>query len=696
MTDQHSKRDPDRVAAHARHDQPVPPRSAGYSLGLEHKILQLREALWAYPGFPEVMARLEAKAAANDPMDGATQSHDPPVGESVQLKAAGRRDQDIHATASYGVSDGGGRLPHLDRIQSAFGHHDVSGIQAHIGGRAAQASEAIGAQAYATGAHVAFRSAPDLHTAAHEAAHVVQQRQGVHLSGGVGQAGDRYEQHADAVADRVLQGESASELLDSVAGGKLGSQGAAIQLEEDECPNPVSVVVATSTVRKYIREARNAIAAGGRAVELLRDYVEIAASYAAGVMTQEQLAQAGHRELAAALASEKRDALIGQFTSLALCLPSGISALTAAVKAIRSQTMAAALRQARTALATTGGLEGTADLGEVVVNARETAGAAGSQSGFDDAVLRNIQRLDARLSFTEGVLKALILHSIQGQVNILRDSLFAIVPTNFLAVQEAVDSANTCNAYTGAQFDELAAEQAQVIEQLVSVGEVARRFMLFAEGFRLTGASGDLAQSNAGSNPNRDFFDFLTELDIKGATSHLTATITRDVEVSGTTALGMMAFANLTVHRCSFDLMGLEAAAAKAGLEVPETLPASTDGAIPPQPGAVRLDAGVGRTLIQFAGGGVQWRMRFIFEGTPVVIPLFPDSDWYLSGDFLALARSRLASSWGTYPNAHRWHLYDARQGRALVVDTRRHTISAYPDEGGEPPGLNPDEAVAK
>jgi hypothetical protein len=40
---------------------------------------------------------------------------------------------------------------------------------------------------YATGNHVAFKGAPNLHTAAHEAAHVVQQRGGVQLKGGVGQ-----------------------------------------------------------------------------------------------------------------------------------------------------------------------------------------------------------------------------------------------------------------------------------------------------------------------------------------------------------------------------------------------------------------------------------------------------------------------------------------------------------------------------
>jgi hypothetical protein len=120
----------------------------------------------------------------------------------------------VHRAAATGVSGSGSVLPYFDRIQAAFGGtHDLSQVRAHVGGEAATASDHIGAQAYATGNHVAFRSQPDLHTAAHEAAHVVQQRAGVQLAGGMGQAGDAYEQQADAVADAVVQGESAAALL---------------------------------------------------------------------------------------------------------------------------------------------------------------------------------------------------------------------------------------------------------------------------------------------------------------------------------------------------------------------------------------------------------------------------------------------------------------------------------------------------
>ena len=120
----------------------------------------------------------------------------------------------VHALAAAGVAGAGQPLPHRERIAASFGPgHDLSHIRAAVGGPAAEAANAIGATAYATGDRVAFADAPDLHTAAHEAAHVVQQGAGVHLSGGVGRSGDPYEQHADAVADRVVSGQSAADLL---------------------------------------------------------------------------------------------------------------------------------------------------------------------------------------------------------------------------------------------------------------------------------------------------------------------------------------------------------------------------------------------------------------------------------------------------------------------------------------------------
>ncbi len=151
----------------------------------------------------------------------------------VQRKAEGRSmagppPGDAHTAAEGGFAGAGGKLPHGERIQAAFGDHDVSGVKAFTGGAAAKASDQLGAQAYASGNNVAFKSTPDLHTAAHEAAHLVQQRAGHGPSGGIDRgAGDTHERHADQVADAVVRGQSAKPLLDQLARGAGG--GRAIQ-----------------------------------------------------------------------------------------------------------------------------------------------------------------------------------------------------------------------------------------------------------------------------------------------------------------------------------------------------------------------------------------------------------------------------------------------------------------------------------
>lgn len=99
----------------------------------------------------------------------------------------------------------------------------------------------MGASAYATGNHVAFARSPDVHTAAHEAAHVIQQSQGVSLSGGVGKPGDPYEKQADAVADRVVKGQSAESLLSSGQTG--GSSSSGIQKTEAAGGAPENVIL---------------------------------------------------------------------------------------------------------------------------------------------------------------------------------------------------------------------------------------------------------------------------------------------------------------------------------------------------------------------------------------------------------------------------------------------------------------------
>jgi hypothetical protein len=140
----------------------------------------------------------------------------------------------IQRVAATGIAGGGGPLPYRDAIQGLFGRHDVSGIEAHVGGTAETANRAIGAEGYATGHHVAFAAAPTLHTAAHEAAHVVQQRGGVQLKDGVGEASDHYERHADRVADAVVAGRSAEPILDEMA--KHGGGGSTRAVQRDTGP----------------------------------------------------------------------------------------------------------------------------------------------------------------------------------------------------------------------------------------------------------------------------------------------------------------------------------------------------------------------------------------------------------------------------------------------------------------------------
>lgn len=135
---------------------------------------------------------------------------------TARALASRRSAGELHAIASDGVGGSPSPLPHLEQIQRSFGGHSVAHVRAFTGPRAAAASRAIGADAYAHGARVAFSRPPSLRTAAHEAAHAVQQDIGVRLQDGVGRAGDAYERHADAVADRVVSGRSAEPLLSAL------------------------------------------------------------------------------------------------------------------------------------------------------------------------------------------------------------------------------------------------------------------------------------------------------------------------------------------------------------------------------------------------------------------------------------------------------------------------------------------------
>src|SRR5678809_1269588 len=65
--------------------------------------------------------------------------------------------------ARQGLSGPEVALPHADRLQASFGgEHDLSRVRAHVGGPAARAADALGADAFAADGKVAFRASPSL------------------------------------------------------------------------------------------------------------------------------------------------------------------------------------------------------------------------------------------------------------------------------------------------------------------------------------------------------------------------------------------------------------------------------------------------------------------------------------------------------------------------------------------------------
>lgn len=135
----------------------------------------------------------------------------------------------LKQAAARGAQGATRGIPFQEQIQKSFGKHDITSVQSLVGGNAEIANKQMGSEAYAMGNTLSFKRSPDLHTAAHEAAHVIQQRGGVQLKSGVGQVGDAYEVHADQVADLVVQGSSAESLLDKFAARPATQTGAVVQ-----------------------------------------------------------------------------------------------------------------------------------------------------------------------------------------------------------------------------------------------------------------------------------------------------------------------------------------------------------------------------------------------------------------------------------------------------------------------------------
>jgi hypothetical protein len=160
------------------------------------------------------------RADASKPALGDDRPPPSPETPAERNEPFGSRADAPGAIAKTGIASTGTPFAHLPAIQHSFGHHDVSGIRAHIGADADSAAARLGARAYTFGDHAAFAGGPpDLHTAAHEAAHAVQQRVGIGRAGGIdGGANDPLERHANTVADAVVRGVPAEPLLDQLIG----------------------------------------------------------------------------------------------------------------------------------------------------------------------------------------------------------------------------------------------------------------------------------------------------------------------------------------------------------------------------------------------------------------------------------------------------------------------------------------------
>ena len=180
--------------------------------------------------FPAVVNRIPGSDDGNAALDSIAGGIGAPLQFSATIDVAqsqfGNRAtlqfvhlQQLHHVARAGLRNAGQPYPFLAEIQRSFGEHDISGLEGHTGEAARAANSELGSTAYHKGGHVAFGREPTLADAAHEAAHYVQGVEATQLKGGVGQAGDVYERHADRVSEAVVTGESAEPLLDRSLGG---------------------------------------------------------------------------------------------------------------------------------------------------------------------------------------------------------------------------------------------------------------------------------------------------------------------------------------------------------------------------------------------------------------------------------------------------------------------------------------------
>lgn len=154
-------------------------------------------------------SQVPVRRAAAPTADAPTPGHDAGGGDARQAAP-------VQRSAVRNVLRGSGRpLPEPVRMEmeDRFGGADFAGVRIHDDSAARESAAAVGARAYACGAHVVTGPGEiDKRTLAHELTHVVQQGRGpvAGTCDGSGlllsSPGDRFEREAEANAQRVLSG----------------------------------------------------------------------------------------------------------------------------------------------------------------------------------------------------------------------------------------------------------------------------------------------------------------------------------------------------------------------------------------------------------------------------------------------------------------------------------------------------------
>jgi hypothetical protein len=183
--------DPNGVANPAVHRDPDPAAD-----GVE--LPGLRAALDHHVGLPSRPSQIAPDATA----DAVTQNAAAP-----ELDIA-----TTEAVAAQGATGADQPVPHLDKLQQAFGpEHDLTRFRAKVGD-AAQSADKLGGLHFAFGSQLVFGYSPSVGEAAHEVTHALLQDLGRAPTSATRQ--DRSaEEHAETVAARVEAGQAVGELM---------------------------------------------------------------------------------------------------------------------------------------------------------------------------------------------------------------------------------------------------------------------------------------------------------------------------------------------------------------------------------------------------------------------------------------------------------------------------------------------------